>query len=76
MNEDLHCNICNISFKFKIAKQVHFDFKHNVQFYECEFCMKKHVDNYIHSSFYSLIDHLYKYHDEYVYSTIDYLNIY
>ena len=59
-----------------LAKAFHFDIKHNTKIYECDICRKANPNNSIHSSFYSLLDHSYKYHEENGYSILDYLNIF
>lgn len=77
MNEDLTCKLCMKKFKFQIAREFHFDVIHNFSFYMCKICenTKDSPQKGFSYTYFELLDHTYKYHNENPYIILDYLNI-
>lgn len=78
MNEELTCKLCMKTFRFQIAREFHFDVVHNFRMYMCKNCENSEnwEDRGFTYTYFELLDHIYKCHEENPYMILKYLNIF
>ena len=79
MNEELTCKLCVKTFRFQIAIEFHFDVVHNYHVYMCQSC-EENSENWEVKGFtytyFELLDHIYKCHEENPNTLFNQLNIF
>ena len=76
MNEELTCKLCVKTFRFQFAREFHFDVVHNYHVYMCQSC-EENSENWEVKGFtytyFELLDHIYKCHEENPYTLLNQL---
>ena len=79
MNEELTCKLCVKTFRFQFSREFHFDVVHNYHVYMCQSC-EENSENWEVKGFtytyFELLDHIYKCHEENPYTLLNQLNIF
>ena len=78
MREELTCELCSKTFKFKFAREVHFDIVHNFCMYMCTICENSEDSEQkgFKFSYFELLDHSHSIHEKNPYIILSYLNLF